>query len=57
MEDLNYALLCKYCFEVLETSFTTYSKKVIFPEEFQGKSYPLFVTSFIYLNTLTNTSQ
>ena len=43
--DLNYALLCKYCFEVLETSLSKGEPKNIpFPEEFKGKSYPLFVT-------------
>ena len=44
MEDLNYSLLCKYCFEVLESSFSKNPKEIIFPEEFKGKSYPLFVT-------------
>ena len=43
--DLNYSLLCKYCFEVLEASLAKKDqKKIPFPEEFKGKSYPLFVT-------------
>ena len=45
MENLNYSLLCKYCFEVLETSLSKGDpKKVPFPPEFKGKSFPLFVT-------------
>ena len=45
MEDLDYSLLCKYCFEVLESSLSKGDpKKIKFPEEFKGKSYPLFVT-------------
>ena len=46
MEDnLDYGLLCKYCFEVLETELSKgNTKKVPLPEEFKGKSYPLFVT-------------
>ena len=44
-DNLNYSLLCKYCFEVLENSLLkTNSKKVPFPKEFKEKSYPLFVT-------------
>ena len=44
-ENLNYSLLCKYCFEVLEASLLKNDpKKVPFPEEFKEKSYPLFVT-------------
>ena len=44
-DDLDYSLLCKYCFEVLETSLSKGDLKAIpFPEEFKGKSYPLFVT-------------
>ena len=42
--DLNYSLLCKYCFEVLEGALLKNKKKITFPEEFKGKSYPLFVT-------------
>ena len=43
--DLNYSLLCKYCFEVLDASLAKKDpKKIPFPEEFKGKSYPLFVT-------------
>ena len=43
--NLNYSLLCKYCFEVLETSLSKGDiKKIPFPEEFKGKSFPLFVT-------------
>ena len=46
MEDnLDYGLLCKYCFEVLETKLSKGdNKKIPFPEDFKGKSYPLFVT-------------
>ena len=41
----NIPLLCKYCFQVLEFSLSNKDyKKVPFPEEFKGKSYPLFVT-------------
>ena len=44
-DNLNYALLCKYCFEILEASLSKGEPKAIpFPEEFKGKSYPLFVT-------------
>ena len=35
--DLNYSLLCKYCFEVLETSLSKGDLKAIpFPEDFKG---------------------
>ena len=46
MEDeLNYALLCKYCFDVLKTALANGNiKNIPFPQEFVGKSYPLFVT-------------
>ena len=41
----NIPLLCKYCFQVLEFSLSNKDyKKIPFPEEFKGKSYPLFVT-------------
>ena len=44
-EDLKISLLCKYCFQVLEYSLSNKDyKKVPFPEEFKGKTYPLFVT-------------
>ena len=44
-EQLNLSLLCKYCFEVLESALSNKDYKIIpFPEEFKGKSYPLFVT-------------
>ena len=37
--------LCKYCFEVLESALSNKDiKKIPFPEEFKGKSFPLFVT-------------
>ena len=43
--DLNYAYLCKYCFQVLEAILSDGDfDKISFPEEFKGKSYPLFVT-------------
>ena len=45
MEQLDYAKLCKYCFQVLETYLQGKDiDKVPFPSEFKGKSYPLFVT-------------
>ena len=46
MEDnLDYSLLCKYCFEVLEAALSKEDpKNISFPESFKGKSYPLFVT-------------
>ena len=44
-EQLNLSLLCKYCFEVLESALSNKDYKIIpFPEEFKGKSYPIFVT-------------
>ena len=44
-EQLNLSLLCKYCFEVLESALSNKDYKIIpFPEEFKGKSFPLFVT-------------
>ena len=43
--ELNYAYLCKYCFQVLEAIVSDGDfDKISFPEEFKGKSYPLFVT-------------
>jgi len=43
--ELNYAYLCKYCFQVLEAILSDGDfDKISFPEEFKGKSYPLFVT-------------
>ena len=43
--ELNISLLCKYCFQVLESSLNNKDiKKVPFPEVFKDKSYPLFVT-------------
>ena len=45
MSELNYAKLCQYCFQVLETYLQGKDiDQVPFPSEFQGKSYPLFVT-------------
>ena len=46
MEDnLDISPLCKYCFEVLESALSNKDiKKIPFPEEFKGKSFPLFVT-------------
>ena len=35
--------LCKYCFETLENALSN-KGEAEFPEEFKGKSYPLFVT-------------
>ncbi len=44
-KELNLNILCKYCFQVLESSLSNKDyKKILFPEEFKGKSYPLFVT-------------
>ena len=43
--NLDYSQLCKYCFQVLESYLTNKSIDTIpFPEDFKGKSYPLFVT-------------
>ena len=45
MSELNYAKLCQYCFQVLETYLQGKDiSQVPFPSEFKGKSYPLFVT-------------
>ena len=45
MSELNYAKLCQYCFQVLETYLNGKDiSQVPFPSEFKGKSYPLFVT-------------
>ena len=43
---LDYSQLCKYCFQVLETILSGNGdiNKISFPEQFKGKSYPLFVT-------------
>ena len=44
-EELDLSLLCKYCFQVLESALDKKDyKQVPLPEEFKGKSYPLFVT-------------
>ena len=44
-EEPDMSILCKYCFQVLESSLSNKDyKKILFPEEFKGKSYPLFVT-------------
>ena len=43
--NLDYSKLCKYCFQVLEDILSDKNIDLIpFPEEFKGKSYPLFVT-------------
>ena len=44
--NLDYSKLCKYCFQVLENILSKKIDfdKIPFPEEFKGKSYPLFVT-------------
>ena len=46
--NLDYSLLCKYCFQVLESILTKENieniEPIPFPEKFKGKSYPLFVT-------------
>lgn len=43
--NLDYAQLCKYCFQVLERIYLDGKiDQIPFPEEFKGKSYPLFVT-------------
>ena len=44
-ENIDISPLCKYCFEVLESALSNKDiKKIPFPEEFKGKSFPLFVT-------------
>ena len=44
-KELNLSILCKYCFQVLESALANKDvKKIPFPEQFKGKSYPLFVT-------------
>ena len=44
--NLDYSQLCKYCFQVLECILLSDCKidQIPFPEQFKGKSYPLFVT-------------
>ena len=43
--NLDYSQLCKYCFQVLEVTLSSGDiKNIPFPEQFKGKSYPLFVT-------------
>ena len=43
--NLDYSLLCKYCFQVLENILSEKEiNDIPFPEQFKGKSYPLFVT-------------
>ena len=44
--NLDYSQLCKYCFQVLEAILSGNGDidKISFPEQFKGKSYPLFVT-------------
>ena len=45
MDNLDYSKLCKYCFQVLEDILSDKDiEQIPFPEEFKGKSYPLFVT-------------
>ncbi len=45
MSELNYAKLCQYCFQVLETYLQGKNiSQVPFQDEFKGKYYPLFVT-------------
>ena len=45
---LDYSQLCKYCFQVLECILSNGDfgqiGQIPFPEQFKGKSYPLFVT-------------
>ena len=42
---LDYSQLCKYCFQVLEGILSKQDlEKINFPEQFKGKSYPVFVT-------------
>ena len=44
-KELNLSILCKYCFQVLESALSNKDvKKIPFPEQFKGKAYPLFVT-------------
>ena len=44
-KELDLSVLCKYCFEVLESALSNKDyKNIPFPEEFKEKSYPLFVT-------------
>ena len=43
--NLDYSKLCKYCFQVLENILSDKNiDQIPFPEEFKGKSFPLFVT-------------
>ena len=43
--NLDYSQLCKYCFQILEGILLKEDlQKITFPEQFKGKSYPLFVT-------------
>ena len=43
--NLDYSQLCKYCFQVLECILSEGNiEQIPFPEQFKGKSYPLFVT-------------
>ena len=44
--NLDNSKLCKYCFQVLESILSGKMDfdQIPFPEEFKGKSYPLFVT-------------
>ena len=43
--NLDYSLLCKYCFQVLEHILSNKEiNDIPFPDQFKGKSYPLFVT-------------
>jgi uncharacterized protein (TIGR00296 family) len=42
--NLDYKLLCKFCFDVLSNTLNNIKTKPNFPESFKGLSYPLFVT-------------
>lgn len=43
--NLDYSQLCKFCFQVLEIILSNGNlDQIQFPEQFKGKSYPLFVT-------------
>ena len=43
--NLDYTKLCLYCFKVLENYLSNENiDNIPFPQEFKGKSYPLFVT-------------
>ena len=45
MDELDYSQLCKYCFQILEGILSKANlEEISFPEQFKGKSYPVFVT-------------